>query len=173
LNRPTINIPYNTWYAFAPPNFTTRVDSIKWNWGVYLDSANIRPRAIDFTDAGTTAYVGCFGSGTAPSLQKFTFGPSSVEPDPGVLPTAFTLSQNYPNPFNPSTEIKFTLTRNGFTTLKVYNMLGQEVATLVNEELQTGGYTSHFAGNTLPSGTYVYRLTSNGLSISKKMMLLK
>jgi hypothetical protein len=173
LNRPTINIPYNTWYAFTPPNFTTRVDSIKWNWGVYLDSVNIRPRAIDFSPDGNTAYVGCFGSGAIPMLQKFTFGPSSVEPRLGVIPTSFSLDQNYPNPFNPSTEIKFEITKSGFTTLKVYNMLGQEVATLANENLGVGAYTATFGAKDLPSGTYIYRLTSGRLSISKKMMLVK
>ncbi|MBI5471282.1 MAG: T9SS type A sorting domain-containing protein, partial [Ignavibacteriae bacterium] len=82
-------------------------------------------------------------------------------------------SQNYPNPFNPATEIKFTLTKSGFVTLKVYSTLGQEVATLVNEELGVGGYTSHFDASKLSSGTYIYRLTANGQSISKKMMVVK
>ena len=85
----------------------------------------------------------------------------------------FELSQNYPNPFNPSTEIKFTLTKGGFTTLKVYNMLGQEVATLVNENLGVGAFKATFDASNLTSGTYLYRLTANGQSISKKMMLLK
>ncbi len=172
LTRPTTDVAVNIWYAFSPPNFTTPVDSIKWNWGVYLDSANIRPRAIAFTDNGTTAYVGCFGSGTVPSLQKFTFT-SSVEQDLNVVPVGFELSQNYPNPFNPTTEIKFTVTKGGFVTLKVYSTLGQEVATLANEQLQSGAYKTSFGGENLPSGTYIYRLTSNGQSISKKMMLVK
>lgn len=173
LTRPTTNVAVNIWYAFSPPNFTTTVDSIKWNWGVYLDSVNIRPRGIDFSPDGNTAYVGCFGTGAAPTLQRFTFGPSSVEPDLGVIPVAFTLSQNYPNPFNPSTEIKFTLTKAGFVTLKVYNMLGQEVAALVNENLGVGGFTTRLDASNLPSGTYLYRLVANGQSISKKMLLLK
>ncbi len=163
--------PHNTWYAWEPTT-NTFTDSLKWKF-YNLDSAATRPRGIAFSPDGLTAYVGCFGAGTYPSVEKFTFGPSSVEPDPSVIPTAFTLSQNYPNPFNPSTEIKFTLTKAGFTTLKVYNTLGQEVATLVNEDLSVGGYTAHFAASNLASGTYVYRLTANGQTMTKKMMLMK
>jgi hypothetical protein len=168
---PASTYPHNTWYAWNTAN-NTFTDSLKWKF-YNLDSAATRPRAIAFSNDGLTAYVGCFGAGTYPSLEKFTYGPSSVEPDPGVLPTAFTLSQNYPNPFNPSTEIKFTLTKSGFVTLNVYNMLGQEVATLVNESLGVGGYTTRLDASNLPSGTYLYRLTANGQSISKKMMLVK
>ncbi len=167
----TTNYTFNTWYAFNPTNFSI-TDSLKWKW-YNTDSANTRPRGIAFADDGVTAYVGCFGAGTYPSLEKFTYGPSSVEPDPGVIPTSFTLSQNYPNPFNPATEIKFALTKSGFVTLKVYSTLGQEVATLVSEELGVGGYTSHFDASKLSSGTYIYRLTANGQSISKKMMVVK
>lgn len=163
--------PVNTWYSWNTAT-NTFTDSLKWKW-YNTDSANTRPRAIAFSPDGLTAYVGCFGAGTYPSLEKFTFGPSSVEPDPNVIPTEFTLSQNYPNPFNPSTEIKFTLTKAGFTTLKVYNTLGQEVATLVNEHLNIGGYTARFTATELSSGSYIYRLTTNGQIMTKKMMLLK
>ncbi len=165
------NYSINTWYAWNPANGTI-TDSLKWKY-YNTDSANTRPRGVALSPDGLTAYVGCFGASSYPSLEKFTFGPSSVEPDLSVIPTAFTLSQNYPNPFNPSTEIKFTLTKSGFVTLKVYSMLGQEVATLVNEDLGVGGYTSHFDASRLSSGTYMYRLTANGQSISKKMMLVK
>ena len=167
----TTNYGVNRWYAFNTTNFTI-TDSLIWKF-YNTDSANTKPRAIGFSPDGLTAYVACFGAGTYPAFEKFTFGPSSVEPDPSVIPVAFTLSQNYPNPFNPSTEIKFTLTKSGFTTLKVYNTLGQEVATLVNENLGVGGYTSHFVASNLSSGTYIYRLTTNGQTMTKKMMLMK
>jgi hypothetical protein len=157
------------WYAWNPTT-TAIVDSLKWT--PVPNRAGPRPRAIAFSVTGDTAYVGCFNVDSV-AVQVFRRGPSSVEPDPTVIPVSFELSQNYPNPFNPSTEIKFTVNKEGFTTLKVYNMLGQEVATLVNEQLSAGGYTSTFGGTNLTSGTYVYRLTSNGQSISKKMMLLK
>lgn len=164
------NYSLNTWYAFDP-NTWSIVDSIKWHW-YNTDSVNTRPRAIAFSPDGNTAYVGCFGAGTYPSLEKFT-RTTSVQPDPSVVPETFTLSQNYPNPFNPSTEIKFTLLKGGYTTLKVYNTLGQVVSTLVDEYLDAGAYTVRFSMPQASSGTYVYRLTSNGQSLSKKMMLLK
>lgn len=155
------------WYAWNPTT-NTIVDSLRWNLG----KVGPRPRGIAFSVTGDTAYVTCF-NGDSLAFQMHRRLPTSVEPDPTVIPEAFTLSQNYPNPFNPSTEIKFTLTQSGFTTLKVYNTLGQEVATLVNENLNIGGYTARFSATELASGTYVYRLTTNGQTISKKMMLLK
>jgi hypothetical protein len=87
--------------------------------------------------------------------------------------TDFTLSQNYPNPFNPSTEITFSLPQAGQTMLRVYNLLGQEVATLVNEHRNAGTHRVTFDANSLPSGMYVYRLESGASSVSRKMMLSK
>lgn len=85
----------------------------------------------------------------------------------------FTLSQNYPNPFNPSTEITFTLPQAGQTMLRVFNLLGQEVATLVNEHRNAGTHRVTFDANSLPTGMYVYRLESGSFSTSRKMMLSK
>ncbi|HOP51055.1 MAG TPA: T9SS type A sorting domain-containing protein, partial [Ignavibacteriales bacterium] len=90
-----------------------------------------------------------------------------------VKPASYVLEQNYPNPFNPSTMIKFAVANSGFTTLKVYNMLGQEVATLVNDNLQAGTYTVDFNASNLNSGIYVYELRSGAVKIAKKMMLVK
>ena len=98
---------------------------------------------------------------------------SSVDPIDDGIPSGYTLSQNYPNPFNPSTEIQFTLTSGGYTTLKVYDMLGKEVATLVNENLNPGTYKTKFDASRLASGTYVYTLTSNGTRLNNKMLLMK
>jgi len=95
----------------------------------------------------------------------------------------FTLEQNYPNPFNPSTKIKFTIpqsdnpllggVRGGFVTLKVYDILGNEIATLVNEELSPGEYEVEFNASTLPSGIYFYTLAAGSFIQTKKMLLLK
>ena len=90
-----------------------------------------------------------------------------------TLPTAFALEQNYPNPFNPSTMIQFALPRQARVTLKVYNLLGQEVATLVNQTLGAGMYTSTFDAGKLASGTYMYRLTADNVVKTSKMMLVK
>ena len=88
-------------------------------------------------------------------------------------PNSFILSQNYPNPFNPSTVIRFQLSVVGKVTLKVYDILGKEVATLVNGVKNAGNYSVEFNASNLTSGVYFYKLESNGFSEVKKMMLIK
>jgi hypothetical protein len=91
--------------------------------------------------------------------------------------TDFSLSQNYPNPFNPGTSIQYAVSSRQFVTLKVYDVLGNEVATIVNEEKPAGSYEVEFSaiggGRDLASGIYIYRLTSGPYTASKKLMLLK
>jgi Secretion system C-terminal sorting domain len=89
------------------------------------------------------------------------------------LPTQFYLDQNYPNPFNPSTTIGFSIANSGRFTLKVYNILGQEVATLVNGEMNVGFHKIAFNASSLASGLYIYKLSGNNVNLTKKMMLLK
>ena len=98
--------------------------------------------------------------------------PSSVEEQQN-LPVNFSLSQNYPNPFNPTTTITYSIPKAVFVTLKVCDLLGREVATLVNEEKQPGKYEIKFDGNNFASGIYFYRLQSGGFSETKKLILLK
>lgn len=88
-------------------------------------------------------------------------------------PAGFTLDQNFPNPFNPETRISFSVPKSGFVSLKVFDLLGKEVATVVSGELASGNYTRVFNAAELPSGVYVYRLEAEGVSISRKMNLLK
>jgi photosystem II stability/assembly factor-like uncharacterized protein len=88
-------------------------------------------------------------------------------------PDKFELSQNYPNPFNPATAIKYTLPQSGLVTLKVFNVIGQEIAELVNEVKQAGSYTIEFNANSLPSGVYIYKLNSGNFTSTKKMLLIK
>jgi predicted extracellular nuclease len=100
--------------------------------------------------------------------------PTSVDINrSGILPVQYALAQNYPNPFNPSTVIVYDLPSAGFVALKIYNILGQEVETLVNEIQTPGRYTVRFSGTTLPSGVYFYRLQSGAFSQVKKMLLVK
>lgn len=89
------------------------------------------------------------------------------------LPIQFSLSQNYPNPFNPSTTISFTIPKSEFVTLKVFNMLGQEVKTLVNGFTEAGSYNKIFNASELSSGTYFYQLKTESFSDIKKMILVK
>lgn len=89
------------------------------------------------------------------------------------LPSNFILNQNYPNPFNPETTIEFLLVKKGFTKLSVYNLLGDQIAILINNELDKGQYEVRFNASNLPSGVYFYELQQNNRSELKKMMLLK
>lgn len=88
-------------------------------------------------------------------------------------PVKFELSQNYPNPFNPSTKISFSIPSNGNVKLTIFNVLGQEISTLINGFMKAGNHTIKFNAVNLNSGLYFYKLESNGNSIVKKMMLLK
>ncbi len=99
--------------------------------------------------------------------------PAAVRELPGHMPGAFVLSQNYPNPFNPTTKINFSIKVASFTTLKVYDIVGREVATLVNERLQRGSYETTFDGRGLASGVYLYRLQAGSFIETKKLLLLR
>ncbi|HTY37709.1 MAG TPA: glycosyl hydrolase family 18 protein [Bacteroidota bacterium] len=89
------------------------------------------------------------------------------------LPKSFELLQNYPNPFNPATTISFRLPSAGFVTLKVYDVLGRDIATLVDTRLDAGSHSVRFDAGSLASGVYVYRLTSEGASLIRTMIVLR
>jgi hypothetical protein len=89
------------------------------------------------------------------------------------VPKKFELGQNYPNPFNPVTNINFDLPEKGFVSLKIYDVLGREVAVVVNEVKETGYYTVQFNAGRFPSGVYFYRLEANGKSLVKKLVVMK
>jgi hypothetical protein len=85
----------------------------------------------------------------------------------------FRLDQNYPNPFNPNTNIRFQIPENGLATLKIYDILGTEITTLISDELSAGNYDFDFDGSKLTSGIYFYRLTTETFSQTRKMILIK
>lgn len=94
------------------------------------------------------------------------------------VPEKFSLQQNYPNPFNPSTKIRFSIpkvaaSRDQFVQLKVYDILGHEITTIVNEQLKPGTYEVDFSGNNFSSGVYYYKLSAGGFTETKKMVMLK
>ena len=130
--------------------------------------------------SGTTEYLldvfflngsSGFAVGIGGTILRYN-GTVDVEDENNNL-TDFTLVQNYPNPFNPSTRIRFSIPESAYTTLKVYSILGQEVATLLNEEKSSGVYEVNFDGLNLSSGTYIYKLKAGNFSETKKMILLK
>ena len=92
---------------------------------------------------------------------------------PSLIVSAFSLSQNYPNPFNPSTTIKWQQPIAGIVTLKIYDVLGREVTTLVNGELAVGKHEAKFDASRLSSGVYFYQLQAGEFIQTKKMILLK
>ncbi len=107
------------------------------------------------------------------SVWQFTVAGTVGVEEVTVIPVKYDLQQNYPNPFNPSTVIKYQVPANGMVVLKVYDVLGKEVATLVNAVRAAGTYECTFNASHLPSGLYVYSLKAGGNTLTKKMMLLK
>jgi hypothetical protein len=103
---------------------------------------------------------------------KFEYS-QTVEIIAASSPKEFALEQNYPNPFNPTTAIGYQLSANSFTTLKIYDAIGREVATLVNEVKEAGTYSAQFDGAKLSSGIYFARLSSDGKIQIRKLMLMK
>jgi len=99
--------------------------------------------------------------------------PLLVDEEDVQIVESFSLQQNYPNPFNPATTIRYQLPQDGIVTLKIYDILGAEVATLVNEAKTAGRYEVNFNAANLSSGVYVYRITSGSFTASKKLVLLK
>jgi hypothetical protein len=103
---------------------------------------------------------------------RATIGAAVSEGDDS-MPVEYSLGQNYPNPFNPSTTIEFSLRQSGFVTLKIFTVLGNEVATLVAARLNAGRHLGEWAPNDLPSGVYFYRLETESFAQTKKLMVLK
>jgi hypothetical protein len=100
-------------------------------------------------------------------------GLTSVREIPGAIPADYKLSQNYPNPFNPTTQIEYSVPLTGHVSLKVFNTLGQEVTTLFDGIQKAGKYVATFDGRGLASDVYFYKLQSGGVSITKKLVLMK
>jgi hypothetical protein len=114
-------------------------------------------------------FAGTGGGGVFRSVGSTT----SVEQIYHELPTAFSLKQNYPNPFNPSTSIQFSVPRTEFVILKVYNIFGKEIATLVSKNLSAGTYETLWNAHGFSSGVYFYRMQAGAFSRTKKLILLR
>jgi hypothetical protein len=135
--------------------------------------------------AGDNDWICGYAVGDNGTIAKYIepYIVTNVETDPYLVPEEFALQQNYPNPFNPTTTIRFSLPVNSDVKLVVYNMLGQEVATLLNEQISAGTHSivwnsSNTNGVKLSSGIYFYELKANGINGGsfqeiRKMVLLK
>jgi hypothetical protein len=108
-----------------------------------------------------------------PVVAEFDFGVVSDVEDDQKLLSDFVLYQNYPNPFNPSTNIRFRISDPVFVSLKVYDVLGNEIAKIVNEEMQAGSYSAEYDARNIPSGVYFYQLRAGNFIETKKMTILK
>jgi hypothetical protein len=166
-----------TWYAFDASTIGTEneipVDSIHWDPtvedGAQFDAA--RPRGLDFSPDGMIAYISVFAS--SDGMQKHMKSEGNSNELVNRLPDGYTLDQNYPNPFNPSTNINYSLQEAGHVTLKVYDMTGREIATLVNGRVNAGAHTVTFNASNLSSGVYIYALEANGVRLTNRMTLIK
>jgi hypothetical protein len=148
----------------------TRTTDGGHNWTVYYIGTDNGLYAAYMTSPDTM-----FVAGDQASIYKFPIGMTKVLEWNNQVPTKYALYQNYPNPFNPSTTIKFSLPKAGNIILRVYDITGREVKTLINNEhLNRGTVTLSFNGSNLASGVYFYSLLVDGIIIdSKKMVLLK
>ncbi len=130
------------------------------------------PREYSFTDKNIATGKYFYRLKQIDRDGKFEYS-QTVEVTINNTPKEFILEQNYPNPFNPTTNISFTLHTSGFTTLKVYDVIGREVATVINEHKESGSYSLHFNASQLASGFYVMRLRNGNNVQVRKMQLLK
>lgn len=152
----------NTQYFEATNSITVGPNFVITNTGsATLYAPSVTLRNLVFVVQGGKMYL----------LSETTAVDVELEDTP--IPIKYSLSQNYPNPFNPSTRIAYQISKISFVTLKVYDVLGNEIVTLVNEEKQTGKYKVEFDASSIPSGIYFYQLKAGSFVETKKMVLLK
>jgi len=194
---------YNNILPVELASFTSLVlqneKTVQLNWTTATETNNsgfeIHCKEQNATDWETIGFVPGFGTTTEPKSYSFTDEgietgtykyrlkqidydgtyeySIEIEIEFDFTPREFILSQNYPNPFNPSTIIRYEIPERGFVTLKVYDVLGNEIATLVNEEKSIGSYAVEFNATGLPNGIYFYQLQAGSFVETKKMILLR
>ena len=168
-------LTFNTsgFYSFNPGTY--RLGTLRWN---RVDSTVLATMTfrVPPTQFPTTVFDSTIQS-------VFNTGWNVIDPpggvvvsvmnSSGIIPSSYELYQNYPNPFNPSTTIRFDLPKAAYTKLTIYDILGREIAKLVNEKLEAGSYDFSWDAAGLASGTYIYKLETAGYTDIKKMILLK
>jgi photosystem II stability/assembly factor-like uncharacterized protein len=140
------------------------------SWVQKSEGLGTNVSALSLFVNGNYIYLGCNGQSVWRRLLSDIISVQNISTE---IPEKFSLSQNYPNPFNPGTVIRFSLSVVSNASLKVYDVTGKEVETLVNERLQAGTYEAPFDGSRLTSGVYFYKLVTEGFSETKKMLMIK
>lgn len=158
-----------TGYVAGDSGFISRTTDAGATWVVQNTNTTSRINDIEILDNGVGVAVGENGT----ILKTTTWGLTSFVQMLENLPKDYFLFQNYPNPFNPVTKIAFEILKRNFTTLKVYDINGRELKTLLNEEISAGKYEVDFDGANIPSGVYFYRLMSGNYSNVRSMIILK
>jgi len=176
-------------FSFSPANITIfHGDTVVWNCtggfhnvhhlgnpSLFGNTAASAPWTYTFVFSDIGDSVFHYDCQIHPTQMQgtVTVAPLSTAEAPAKPAQSFSLNQNYPNPFNPVTNIRYDLARNAMVTLEVFDVLGQKVAEPVNGPVEAGSHEVSFDGSALPSGVYIYRLTADGISLHRKMMLLK
>jgi hypothetical protein len=137
--------------TFSPKKVGTKDAKLTIYWNDVFTSGDVSISAEGYTASGQTTGITALGD----------------------IPTVFALKQNYPNPFNPSTKIEYSVPENSFVSVKVYNSVGQLVATLVNENQEVGTYRLDWNAKNIPTGMYFYRMETSKFTSIKKMLLIK
>ncbi len=158
--------PNELWYARGSSIYYTSNDSV---WTVATtQTGTYNHLAISRTPNNYNIWAIRSNGG----ISKYTY-PIGIKPISIEVPASFSLSQNYPNPFNPETRIKFDLPKSAFTILKIYDALGREIETLVNEQLNPGTYEAGWNASNCTSGVYFYKLSAGDYTDTRRMVLLK
>jgi hypothetical protein len=165
-----------------PEKFTPDVTpQLDWRWHSIARISPVSPQDEDAVtvhiiveaDPMAGSQIQGTGSGVTAHYYHFSTEITIVSNDDEIIVNNFNLEQNYPNPFNPSTTINYNLAERSAVTLKVYDVLGNEVASLVNTTQEAGKHSINFNAANLASGLYIYTLNTGNFTSSKKMMLLK
>jgi photosystem II stability/assembly factor-like uncharacterized protein len=183
----TLYKSFADWRSAVKDSHSISMSPIFITHPMHIDTTNSTSNALEGKGTPITGILTDFEgqkrNSTTPDIgaDEFERVGSGFAKDGSRVPDIFALLQNYPNPFNPSTTIEFQLPAEGYAKLTVYNLIGQEVVTLVNEKLSAGTYRCNWDARNLPSGVYFYRLVANAISSgqagsfveTKKLMLLK
>ena len=179
ISRPVItSVNINSVTGTAPINSTVEIFSDEAEEGKLFEGKVTADGNGIFTWSGsaTGLYVTATATDADGNTSEFSSAVwlTTIEQDPGKqIPEIFTLDQNYPNPFNPSTTIDFAIPQSSFITLKIYNILGNEIETLLNEQRPAGVYKVNWMPTDLPNGIYLYQLQAGDFNETRRLILLK